>query len=81
MSDFDPNKHIIPEKPICTVCESDDVSLDAYVEWNADTQQFEVQNVMDKGHYCNHCEAECSVTWVQLEVTDTKPSTGDNHGT
>ena len=51
------------ENPHCSHCNSSDVLFDAYAEWNSEKQEFIIQNVMDKGHYCNECQGECSIVW------------------
>lgn len=50
-------------KPLCSDCGSADVMADAYVEWNDDKQDWEVQNVFEKGAFCNDCGGETSLDW------------------
>ncbi len=50
-----------PYKYVCSKCGSDEISADAYAAWNVDEQEWEVQNVMDKGHYCAQCDGECRI--------------------
>ena len=50
----------MPETPIsmvCATCGSEDV----LAEWDAQNQCWSVQSVMDKGHYCTACDAECRI--------------------
>lgn len=54
-------------KYVCAKCGSDDILFDAYATWNVRTQQMEVANTYDKGHFCNNCEGECSVDEVAIE--------------
>jgi len=53
-------------KMVCSTCGSDDVLADAYAEWDVGKQEWTVQNVFDKGHVCNVCDAECSIDEVPL---------------
>ena len=46
---------------VCATCGSEDVLADAFAEWDAENQCWSVQCVMDKGHYCNACDAECRI--------------------
>ena len=41
----------------CSECDGQNVVADAYASWNVDTQQHEVDNVFDKGAYCDDCES------------------------
>jgi len=53
----------VMEKPICSTCQSDDVLVDAWAAWNANTQAWELDNTFDNAH-CNKCDGECSLEWV-----------------
>jgi len=46
---------------VCATCGSDDVSADAFAKWNIGTQQWEVSEIMDKGHACEACGGECKL--------------------
>lgn len=54
------------EKPICANCGSDDVKSDAYADWNIETQRWELTGTYDKGSYCERCQDECSLEWVEV---------------
>lgn len=54
------------QRAVCKYCGGTDVLFDAYVEWDEIGQRYDVQNVMDKGHYCATCDSECSVTWIDI---------------
>lgn len=62
-------------KYVCAKCGSDDILFDAYATWNVRTQQMEVANTYDKGHFCNKCEEECSVDEVAIEELESSPAT------
>lgn len=53
----------IPAVAVCGTCGSDDILFDAYAVWDEDIQCFTVQNIMDKGHFCNQCDGERSIEW------------------
>jgi hypothetical protein len=42
--------------PVCSECGSENVCADAAARWDADAQAWEVVNIFDKGHSCDHCE-------------------------
>ena len=46
---------------VCGSCGSMNIVADAHAIWNVDTQEWEVNNVFDKGHYCDDCEGECRI--------------------
>lgn len=53
------------EVPMCAYCGSTEVSADALVYWDINTQTWEVSDICDKGHYCNACEGETRLSWRQ----------------
>jgi len=57
-------------RKVCSLCGSEDVLADAYAFWNAETQQWEVSNVFDKGAYCNNCDGECRIEEAEAETAD-----------
>jgi hypothetical protein len=59
-------------KIICATCQSEDVLADAYAEWNVARQKWEIQNVFDKGAYCNLCGGETRL--IEKEITVSKPA-------
>lgn len=70
-NDLDSNAR--KELPVCRECGSTEVLADAYAAWNVSAQQWEIDNVFDKGAYCNRCDSEASLMWVAVdEVSDTK---------
>lgn len=44
-------------KYICRVCKSDDVGRDAWTQWDMESQQWQVQNLMSES-FCFKCEGE-----------------------
>lgn len=57
---------------VCADCGSEDVLVNAYATWDKDNQRFEVQNTFEKGGWCNTCDKEVIVSWVDIaeEPTD-----------
>ena len=53
------------ERAVCSKCGSEDVLFDAYVSWNKEKQDMEIANTFDKGSFCNSCDGECSVKWIE----------------
>ena len=54
------------EKPICTECGSEAVLADAWAEWDAEAQQWVLNNTFDH-KFCAACDGECGVKWVEVK--------------
>ena len=54
---------------VCAECGSDQVSIEAFVGWDAGTQEFVVHDMCDKGHSCNECGGECNVEDITIPST------------
>jgi hypothetical protein len=52
---------------ICGRCGSDEVSRDAWANWDVDQQEWILGNVFDYGH-CHRCEGESSLIEVELAI-------------
>ncbi len=50
---------------ICDTCGSDDVSRDAWADWDTRTQQWVLGAVFDYAH-CHKCDGETSLVEVEL---------------
>jgi len=50
---------------VCSRCGSDDVSRDAWADWNTGTQQWVLRCAFDYAH-CHKCDGETSITEVEL---------------
>lgn len=72
----------------CTICGSEDVVADANVVWNVQLQEWEIEQVWEKGGCCPACETY-DARWEHRPLeeednatgSDTKPSVerrGDN---
>ena len=48
---------------VCSHCRSESVTRDANASWNPDTQDWELEGIMDAA-YCNDCGGECSLEEV-----------------
>ncbi len=53
-------------KMVCTECGSDEVLADAYVQWGVEKQEWIVQNVFEKGDYCDSCDGEARYEAIEL---------------
>lgn len=49
----------------CSECGSDEVSRDAWADWDPKTQQWVLGAVFDYAH-CHRCDCETSITEVEL---------------
>jgi hypothetical protein len=62
---------------VCRECGSEDVLADAFAEWNVEKQEWEINNIFDKGAYCNSCDEESRIEEVPLmESPDESSSQG-----
>jgi len=52
---------------VCTTCGSEDVSQDAWADWDPASEQMVLRQSFDDS-YCHSCESECSVE--EQEITD-----------
>ena len=52
------------QKPVCNRCGSSDVLADAYASWNMETQDWELASTFDKGSYCEACDGETRLEWI-----------------
>lgn len=50
---------------VCGTCGSDEVSRDAWADWDVDKQNWVLGTVFDYGH-CHKCEGESSLIEVEL---------------
>ena len=51
---------------ICGTCGSDEVSRDAWANWDVKAQRWELGSVFDHAH-CHRCDGETRVVEVELE--------------
>jgi hypothetical protein len=51
---------------VCGTCGSDEVSRDAWADWDVDKQDWVLGAVFDYGH-CHKCEGESSLVEVELK--------------
>ena len=42
-------------KPVCNICDNE-IIVDAWAEWDSETQQWELQTTLDSG-WCNTCDS------------------------
>lgn len=53
---------------VCGECGSDEVSRDAWADWDTGKQEWVLGAVFDYGH-CHKCEGESSLIEVELKPT------------
>lgn len=51
---------------VCGTCGSDEVSRDAWANWDVGTQQWVLGNIFDYGH-CHRCDGERRLIEVELK--------------
>lgn len=52
-------------RPVCADCGNFEVSLETTAAyWNPGTAEAEVGALCDKGHYCDQCEGEVKLNWI-----------------
>lgn len=54
------------EKPVCSACGSEDVTKDAWAEWDIEKQDWVLQNVYDDT-FCQTCEESQKVNWLPVK--------------
>jgi len=73
MPDTDTGASTAPTKrtqPICSTCKSTDVLCDAWAEWNAEKQDWELRATFDAAH-CNTCDGPTKLEWQEITETRT----------
>ena len=50
---------------VCNTCGSDDVSRDAWAEWDVKSQDWVLRTAFDYAH-CHRCDSEMSLQEVEL---------------
>lgn len=54
------------QRPVCSSCGSPDVLCDAYAEWDAEAQEWTLQNTFEQTVCNGECGGECSIVWEDL---------------
>lgn len=49
---------------VCKTCRSEDVGRDAWAQWDVESQQWQIQNVMSQG-FCFKCEGEADLEEIE----------------
>jgi hypothetical protein len=50
---------------VCAECGGSNVHLDAWADWNEDTQEWELGATFDYAH-CDDCDDECTIKEVEI---------------
>lgn len=54
--------------PVCTECGSQDVWVDASASWDMDAQRWVLEQAYQQA-YCDECDGETSLDWMDEEET------------
>lgn len=57
--------HEHPIRKVCATCGSEAVKVDAWVRWNEDFQDWEIDDVFEDS-WCDECEGECTINDIEL---------------
>ena len=52
--------------PVCSSCQSDDITSSATVQWSNEAQEWELASTYDQPAHCNNCGSACTITWLPL---------------
>ncbi|MBA7468712.1 MAG: hypothetical protein DI543_10965 [Bradyrhizobium icense] len=52
--------------PVCSICQSDDITAEATVQWSNETQEWELASTFRMPAHCNHCNGPCGISWQSL---------------
>ncbi len=56
--------------PVCSGCGGTDVKFDAWVVWDHNSQQYDLDNTFDDT-FCEDCDGSCSVKWLEGDPPET----------
>ncbi len=52
--------------PVCSNCQSDDITSRATVQWSNESQEWELASTFDQPTHCNNCNGACDIIWLPL---------------
>jgi hypothetical protein len=52
--------------PVCSRCQSDDITCSATVQWSNESQEWQLANTFDLPAHCNSCGNSGDLTWLPL---------------
>ena len=52
--------------PVCSHCQSDDITCSATVQWSNESQEWQLANTFDLPDHCNTCGSSGDLTWLPL---------------
>ena len=52
--------------PVCSHCQSDDITCSATVQWSNESQEWQLANTFDLPARCNTCGSSGDLTWLPL---------------
>jgi hypothetical protein len=60
------NRRTARATPICSNCQSDDITCHAIAQWSNESQQWELASTFDQPAHCNTCKSPCEIVWLPL---------------
>ena len=58
-----------PLQPVCNLCHSTGVLVDAWAAWDIENQCWELHSTYEPTSICTDCDAECSYSMKPLPIT------------
>jgi hypothetical protein len=52
--------------PVCAVCQSDDIMVQATAQWSNEQQAWELAATFDQPAHCVSCNGPCGIVWLPL---------------
>lgn len=61
-----PRHHGTRATPVCSRCQSDDITCSATVQWSNEAQEWQLANTFGVPVHCNSCGEASDITWLPL---------------
>lgn len=55
----------MPKTPVCSICGSDDIKVDAWAEWSYTEQCWILSDTYESEAFCETCEGGTSIDWEE----------------
>jgi hypothetical protein len=60
------NRRATRSTPVCSNCQSDDITSHAVAQWSNESQEWQLANTFDQPAHCNGCKGPCGIVWLPL---------------
>jgi hypothetical protein len=60
------NRRASPSTPVCSNCQSDDVTSHAVAQWSNESQEWQLASTFNQPVHCNGCNVPCDLVWLPL---------------